>query len=94
MTPFDWILALCCFATSLRLMFYRRSGSTFKRHISAIAWLAIVGTGSAALLIITGRYSSGQLGPVLAIAALIITARVYIAQGNISQIIRITRGWV
>ena len=90
----DLLLLLCCFTSCYRLIAFQRQGLTFKRRMAFIAWLAIVLTGGTGLLILVGNLSCTTLHPVLILALLCFTALVFIARGNISQIIRMTRGLV
>jgi hypothetical protein len=79
-------------ATCLRLIFYRRGSSRFKRHISLIAWLMIVATGSLALCVVTGKVTAAQLHPMGILVLCYLTAATWYAKGNIAQLIRLIRG--
>ncbi len=94
MTILDLFLLLCCSTACCQLIFYRRNGASFKRHISFIAWLAIVLTGSVSLLLITGDISARHLNPIIYLLLVIIAIVVIIARGNVAEIIRKTRSLV
>ncbi|SIQ10718.1 phage holin family protein [Marinobacterium stanieri] len=79
-------------ATCLRLIFYRRGTARFKRHISVLAWLVIVVTGSLALCLLTGRLSAGQIHPIGILLLSYLAIATWCAKGNLAQLIRITRG--
>lgn len=79
-------------ATCLRLIFYRRGSARFKRHISLLAWLLIVVTGSIALCVLTGKVTAAQLHPVGILMLCYLTALTWYAKGNIVELIRLIRG--
>ncbi len=82
------ILLIASTLTCVRLLFYRRAGARYRWHMSALAWLLIVSTGSTALDILLGRFPSGtahwgQVGITVVLCALTFAAR-----GNVADIIR------
>ncbi len=79
-------------ATCLRLLFYRRGSARFKRHISLLAWLLIVVTGSIALCVLTGKLNAAQIHPLGILLLCCLTAATWYAKGNIAQLIRLIRG--
>jgi len=79
-------------ATCLRLIFYRRGPARFKRHISILAWLVIVVTGSLALCVLTGRISAAQIHPLGIMLLCYLAGATWWAKGNLAQLIRMTRG--
>lgn len=86
MTKYLTVLALLCYAsTCLRLLCYRRGLANHRLHISLVAWLLIVATGTSALEILLGHGhpSFGQ-----AAIALTLCVLVHRAQGNVANIIR------
>jgi uncharacterized membrane protein len=87
----DLLLFAICAASCLRLLFYRRSGARFKRHISIVAYLLILLTGGLALALLTGRIAATDIHPLVILALALLTAAVYYARGNIAHIIRMTR---
>lgn len=94
MTLADLLIITLSLSTCLRLLFYSRNGASFKRYISFVAYLAIVATGSLGILVLIGQITFTQI-PLPVIAALpTFTTLVFIARGNVSQILRITRGIV
>lgn len=89
MSALDLLVFVCSGLTCLRLLFYRRDGARFKRHVSAFAWLAIVTTGSLALAVLTGRLHGDQL-PALAILVLMLfTLAIWHAKGNLAALFRL-----
>lgn len=93
MNLLDLIVFACSAATCLRIFFYRRGTSRFKRHISLIAWLVITLTGSVALCIVTGQISSYQIHPFMIVMLFVLTFATYYTRGNIAQMIRILGRW-
>ncbi len=91
MNALDLILFSICAATCLRLLFYRRSGARFKRHISVLAYLLILLNGGIALALLTGRINATDVHPLAILALSLLTTAVYYARGNIAHIIRMTR---
>lgn len=86
MTKLLTMLALLSYAsTCIRLLCYRRGLANYRIHISLIAWLLIVATGTCALEILLGHGhpSLGQAGIALTLCLL-----VYRAQGNVANIVR------
>jgi len=80
------MLALLCYAsTSLRLLCYRRGLANHRLHISLVAWLLIVATGtrSLELLLGLGHASFGET-----VIALILCCLAHRTQGNVAQLIR------
>ena len=80
------LIAVLSYATTcLRLLCYRRGYANYRIHISLVAWLLIVFTGTCALEIVLGtaRTSFGQAGIAFTLCVL-----VYRAQGNVANIIR------
>ncbi|MCV6588930.1 MAG: phage holin family protein [Marinobacterium sp.] len=76
-------------AICLRLLLYRRRTSThFKRSLSFIAWLLIVGSGSLVLALLTGKTSGQQLPILLGPFMALLCALVFFTGGNISNMIR------
>ncbi len=88
MTASDLLVFLLSSATSLRLIFYRRNGATFKRHISLIAWVLIVGTGSLALCLVTGKLNAKDLHPMLVFVLSFSVPIVFAVRGNIARLLR------
>ncbi|QRX80869.1 phage holin family protein [Glaciimonas sp. PAMC28666] len=72
-------------ATCAQLLCYRRGVSNYRVHISLLAWVMIVFSGTSALEILLGygHTSFGQAGLALTWSAL-----VFRAQGNVSHILR------
>lgn len=94
MTVADLFITLLSLSACVRLIFYSRNGSTFKRSVSFVAYLTIVATGSLGIMVLIGKVTFTEI-PLLAIVGLIVfTLLVFIARGNVSQILRITRGMV
>ena len=86
MTKTLTLLALLSYAsTCVRLLCYRRGLANHRVHISLVAWLLIVATGTSALEILFdhGRASFGEAGIALTLCYL-----VHRAQGNVANIIR------
>ena len=86
MTKYLTLLALLSYAsTCLRLLCYRRGLANHRLHISLLAWLLIVATGTSALEILLGHGhpSFGQTAIALTLCVL-----VHRAQGNVANIIR------
>ena len=86
MTKTLTMLALLSYAsTCLRLLCYRRGLANHRHHISLVAWLLIVATGTSALEILLGigHPSFGQVCTALTLCVL-----VHRAQGNVANIIR------
>ncbi len=79
-------------ATCLRLIFYRRGSARFKRHISLLAWLLIVITGSIALCVLTGKVTAAQMHPLGILLLCYLAGATWWAKGNIAQLIRLIRG--
>lgn len=80
------VIALLSYTTTcLWLLCYRRGYANYRIHISLVAWLLIVFTGTCALEILLGtaHTSLGQAG-----IAFILCVLVYRAQGNVANIIR------
>ena len=80
------MLALLSYAsTCLRLLCYRRGLANHRMHISLVAWLLIVATGTSALEILLGlRHPSfGETA-----VALILSYLAHRTQGNVAQLIR------
>ncbi|QEW06363.1 phage holin family protein [Nitrincola iocasae] len=92
MNLLDLIVFVCSAATCMRLLFYRRGAARFKRHISLLAWLVIVVTGSVALCIVTGKISSDQIHPIGILMLGALTFATWYAHGNIAQLLRMARG--
>jgi hypothetical protein len=92
MNLLDLIVFASAAGTCLRLLFYRRGTARFKRHVSLLAWLVIVVTGSVALCIVTGKISSTQIHPIGILMLCLLTAATWYARGNIAQLIRLARG--
>ena len=85
-TTFLTAIALLSYAaTCLQLLCYRRGVANYRPHISLVAWLLIVFTGTCALEIVLGHgpISLGQAGIAFTLCAL-----VYRAQGIVANIIR------
>lgn len=91
MNALDLFLFACCAACCGRLLFYRRVGATFKRHVSALAYLLILLTGTVALCLATGKLTAGDLHPLLINALLLLTVMVYYAHGNVANLLRLIR---
>ncbi len=91
MHPLDLLLFTVCAATCARLLFYRRAGARFKRHISLLAYLLIVLTGSIALSLATGKITSDDLPSIAIIALIALCAVIFYTHGNIAQVLRLTR---
>lgn len=91
MSIVDTLIALINAAACLRLLFYRRSGARFKRHISCLAYLLIVLTGSLALSLFTGQLSFRQIPQPLLIALIALAVAVFYAKGNLAQLLRDVR---
>lgn len=89
MNALDLILFASCSASCLRLIFYRRAGAAFKRHVSGLAYLIILLTGSIALCLLTGKFSATDLHPLLITALLLFTALIYYARGNVAVLLRL-----
>lgn len=92
MTSLDLLIFACAAGTCLRLLFYRRGSARFKRHISLLAWLLIVITGSVALCILTGKFSAVQIDPTVRVMLILLTGATWYVRGNIAQLIRLARG--
>ncbi len=88
MSILDLYILICAFSTCLRLVFYHRKGSTFKRGISILAYLFIVGSGSMGLMVLTGQINTANLSLICIAAITVVTLLVYHAQGNVSLIVR------
>lgn len=86
----DLLVITCCLATCLRLLFYRRQGSSFKRSISFVAYVLIVATGTVGLLVSIGKITSADINPVLIFCLFLLMLLVYRAGGNVAQLIRNT----
>jgi len=86
MTKLLTVLALLSYAsTCIRLLCYRRGLANYRIHISLVAWMLIVFTGTRTLEILlgNGHSSFGQAGIAFTLCLL-----VYRAQGNVANIIR------
>lgn len=86
MTKTLTLLALLSYAsTCLRLLCYRRGLANHRFHISLVAWLLIVATGTSALEILLdhSRVSFGTASIAFTLCVL-----VHRAQGNVANIIR------
>ncbi|AIY42985.1 hypothetical protein LT85_3827 [Collimonas arenae] len=86
MTKLLTVLALLSYASAcIRLLCYRRGRANYRIHISLIAWLLIVATGTCALEILLGHGhpSLGQAGIALTLCVLVLRA-----QGNVANIIK------
>jgi len=72
---------ICC----IQLLCYQRGMANYRFHVSFMAWLLIVFTGTSALEILLGTAHSsfGETGIALTLCVL-----VYRAQGNVASIIR------
>lgn len=71
-------------ATCFQLLCYRRGRANFHIHISVVAWLLIVFTGTGAIEILLGHaVSIGQAGIATTICMLI-----WRAQGNVANLVR------
>lgn len=79
------ITVLSYSVTCMQLLCYRRGLSNYRIHISLVAWLLIVFTGTCALeiLIGTAHSSFGQAGIAFTLCVL-----VYRAEGNVANIMR------
>ncbi|AEK60833.1 phage holin family protein [Collimonas fungivorans] len=80
------VIAVLSYAmTCMQLLCYRRGYANYRIHISLVAWLLIVFTGTCALEILLGtaRTSFGQAGIAFTLCVL-----VYRARGNVANIIR------
>jgi type IV secretory pathway VirB2 component (pilin) len=80
-----FIAVLSYAITCMQLLCYRRGYANYRIHISLVAWLLIVFTGTCALEILLGmaHTSFGQAGIAFTLCVL-----VYRAQGNVANIIR------
>ena len=86
MTKALTVLAVLCYvSTCMRLLCYRRGLANYRLHMSVLAWLLIVFTGTSALEILLGHGHAtlGQAG-----IACVLCVLVYRAQGNVSTVIR------
>lgn len=92
MTLADLFIVALCLSTCLRLLFYSRNGASFKRGISIVAYLAIVATGSLGIAVLIGKITFDEIPALLVLGLSTFTLLVFIARGNVSQILRITRG--
>lgn len=84
----DLMVITSCMATCLRLLFYRRHGSNFKRGVSLLAWLLITVTGSIGMLVITGKLSGADINAVFILLLWLLTVLVFWARGNVAQLLR------
>lgn len=73
-------------ASALRLLLYRRNGARFRRGMSWLAYLLIVGTGGQALDVLV-RHEPVTVWQ--AVVAVLIAVLVYRAQGNVACIVRV-----
>jgi hypothetical protein len=86
MTELFTVVALVSYAgTCIRLLCFQRGLANHRFHLSLLAWLLIVATGTSALEILLGHShpSFGQAGVALTLCYL-----VHRAQGNFANIIR------
>ncbi|MEN5066762.1 phage holin family protein [Achromobacter aegrifaciens] len=74
------------FASAVRLLLYRRNGARFRRGMSWLAYLLIVGTGGQALDVLV-RHEPVTVWQ--AVVAMLIAVLVYRAQGNVACIVRV-----
>lgn len=84
----DLIVIISSMATCLRLLFYRRHGAGFKRHISLLAWLLISITGGTGMMIITGKLSAIDINPLFILLLWVLTILVYRDSGNVASMLR------
>lgn len=73
-------------ASAVRLLLYRRNGARFRRGMSWLAYLLIVGTGGQALDVLV-RHEPVTVWQ--AVVAVLIAVLVYRAQGNVACIVRV-----
>jgi len=73
-------------AAAVRLMCFRRRGARYRRGMSWIAYLLVVGTGGQALDVLV-RHEPVTVWQ--AVVALLIAILVYRAQGNVACIVRV-----
>jgi hypothetical protein len=86
MTKYLTVLALLSYAsTCIRLLCYRRGRANYRIHISLVAWVLIVATGTRALEIL---FSHDQVSFGQAAIAISLCYLVHRAQGNVANIIR------
>lgn len=74
--------------TCMRLLFYRRRGARYRPHISAVAWLLIVSSGSTAIDILLGRLPPGAASIGHVGLAVVVCALTFAARGNVAAILR------
>ncbi len=73
-------------ASAVRLLLYRRNGARFRRGMSWLAYLLIVGTGGQALDVLVQHE---QVTLWQTVVALLLAVLVYRAQGNVACIVSV-----
>lgn len=73
-------------ASAVRLLLYRRNGARFRRGMSWVAYLLIVGTGGQALDVLIQHE---QVTVWQTVVAVLLAALVYRAQGNVACILSV-----
>lgn len=73
-------------ASAARLLLYRRNGARFRRGMSWLAYLLIVGTGGQALDVLVQHE---QVTVWQTVVALLLAVLVYRAQGNVACIVSV-----
>ncbi len=82
----DLLYILCCIAIVARLIMFNRGQCHYKRHISFIAWLLIVSTGSLAIALLTGITHAQQLPVLLSPALQLLAVLVFRSGGNVAHL--------
>lgn len=83
-----FVTLAACLTACVRLIFYRRRGARFRRHISVAAWLLIAANGAIVLRILLDPYTACPAGWALALPAAVLALLVCRARGNIAALIR------
>lgn len=85
----DHIIMFCSFGACLRILFYSRQGSRFKRHLSFIAYLCVIGSGYLGFALLTQTLTAAQIPALLLPVIVVCTAFVFYFKGNVSAVIRL-----
>ncbi|MDR3429678.1 phage holin family protein [Silvimonas sp.] len=84
MNPLTLLLLITMLAATGRILFYRRNGARFRRHISVLAWfIAVCLTGSAIGLLIRPYHDTPRGIDVL---ILLLCVRIWRDKGNVARL--------